>query len=136
MLGTVSRWCFVVFSSDVWNIPSPIDQFLNGYVVQIHVKIIALCKQQWPPEQHPGKKSRHILHLLCHQGQWTIVTDQALTSTWGLAYKLQVSNISPAEVLRAKTPSLQRLGRILRFPCVTAFSQRTLNLMRHRSKQP
>ena len=34
-------------------------------VVQMHIKIDALCEQQW---LLPGKKSRHMLHLLCHQG--------------------------------------------------------------------
>ena len=28
----------------------------------------ALYKQWWPSKQHPGKKFRHILHLLCHKG--------------------------------------------------------------------
>ena len=33
--------------------------------VRMHVKINTLC-EHWLP--HPGKKSRHMLHLLCHQG--------------------------------------------------------------------
>ena len=28
-----------------------------------------VCEKQWLPEQNPGKKSRHMLHLLSHQGQ-------------------------------------------------------------------
>ena len=68
MLGTVYRWCVADFSSDLWNIPTPIDQVLDGHIVQSHVKIDALCEQWWLPKQHPGKKSRHMLHLLCHQG--------------------------------------------------------------------
>ena len=68
MLGTIYRWWVLAFSSGLWNIPTtPVDQVLDGRVVQTHVKIDALCKQRWPPEQHPGKKCRHILHLLCHQ---------------------------------------------------------------------
>ena len=61
-------WCVAAFRSGLWNIPTLIDQVLDGHVVQTHVKIDTLCEQWWPPEQHPGKKSRHTLHLLCHQG--------------------------------------------------------------------
>ena len=50
------------------NIPTPVDQVLDGRVVQMHINIDALCEQRWPPEQHPGKKSGHMLHLMCHQG--------------------------------------------------------------------
>ena len=57
MLGTVYRWCVAAFSSGLWNIPIPIDQVLDGYVIQMHIKMDALRKQWWPPEQHPGKKS-------------------------------------------------------------------------------
>ena len=34
----------------------------------MHAKRDALCEQWWPSQQHPGKKSRHMLYLLCHQG--------------------------------------------------------------------
>ena len=68
MLRTMYRWCVAAFISGLWNIPIPIDQVLTSHKVQMHVKTDALCKQQWPPKQHPGKKSRHMLHLLCHQG--------------------------------------------------------------------
>ena len=34
----------------------------------MHVKIDALYEQWWSPEQHPGKKSGHMLYLMCHQG--------------------------------------------------------------------
>ena len=37
----------------------------DGHVVQMHVKIDVLFKH-WL--QHPGKKSGHLLHMLCHQG--------------------------------------------------------------------
>ena len=36
-------------------------------VVQMHFKIDTLCEQWWL-KQDPGKKSGHMLHLLCHQG--------------------------------------------------------------------
>ena len=62
------RWCVTVFSIGLWNIPTTVDQVLDGHVVQTHVKFDALCEQQRPPEQHPGKKSVHMLHLLYHQG--------------------------------------------------------------------
>ena len=39
----------------------------SGQTVQTYIKINILCEQQWLPEQHPGKKSGHMLHLLCHQ---------------------------------------------------------------------
>ena len=68
MLGTMYRWCVAAFSSDLCNIHTPVDQVLDGRVVQTHVNIDALCEQRWPPEQHPGKKSGHMLVLLCHQG--------------------------------------------------------------------
>ena len=68
-------WCIaahvghnVLVSSGLWIIPTPIDQVLDGQIVQKLVKIDALCEQWWPSEQHPGKKSKHILHLLHHQG--------------------------------------------------------------------
>ena len=39
-----------------------------GCKVQMNIKIDTLCEQWWLPEQHTGKKSGHMLHLLCHQG--------------------------------------------------------------------
>ena len=57
MLGTMYRWSVTDFSSSLWNIPAPVDQVLDDRVVQIYVKIDALCEQEWPPEQQPGKKS-------------------------------------------------------------------------------
>lgn len=68
MLGTMYRWCVAAFSSGLWNIPTPVDQAPDVRVVQTHVKIDALCEQRWPTEHHPGTKSGHMLHLLCHQG--------------------------------------------------------------------
>ena len=68
MVGTVYRWCVVAFSSGLWNIPTPMNQVLDGHLVQMHVTIDALWKRGWPPEQHPEKISGHVLHLLCHQG--------------------------------------------------------------------
>ena len=67
MLGTMYRWCVAAFTNGLCNIPTFVDRVLDSRVVQTHVKIEALCEQRWPPEQHPGKKSGHILHLLCHQ---------------------------------------------------------------------
>ena len=68
MLGTMYRWCVYAFSSGLWNIPTPEHQVLYGRVVQTQVKIDALCEHCWPPEQHAGKKSWNMLHLLYHQG--------------------------------------------------------------------
>ena len=68
LLGTMYRWYVVAFSSGVWNIPTPVDQVLDCHVIQIHIKIYAFCEQWWQPKQHLGKKSRHMLHLLCQQG--------------------------------------------------------------------
>ena len=65
MLGTMYLWCVVHFSSSQWNIPTLINQVLHGRIVQIHVKVDTLCEQWW---SHPGKKSGHMLCLLCHQG--------------------------------------------------------------------
>ena len=56
MLGPMYRWCASVFSSSLWNIPTPIDHVLDGRVVQTRVKIDALCEQRRLPEQHAGKK--------------------------------------------------------------------------------
>ena len=65
MLGTMYWWCVAAFCSGLWNIPTPIDQVLDGHVVQMHIKIDALCEQQWVPEQHPGEKSGHCArHML------------------------------------------------------------------------
>ena len=61
MLGTIYRWCVTAFSNDLWNILT--------LVVLTQVKIDALCEQRWSLEQHPEKKSGHMLHLLCHQGR-------------------------------------------------------------------
>ena len=68
MLGSMYRWCVAAFSSVLWNIPTSVDQVLDGRVVQMHVKIDALCEQWWTPEQHPGKKSGQMLHLSYHKG--------------------------------------------------------------------
>ena len=68
VLRTMYQWCVAAFSSGLWNIPIPIDQTLDSHEVQMQVKTDALYKQQWLPKQHPGKKSGHMLHLLCHQG--------------------------------------------------------------------
>ena len=54
---TVSRLCVAAFSSGLWNIPTPLDQVLDGRMVQMLVKIDTLCEQQWLPKQ-----------LLCHEG--------------------------------------------------------------------
>ena len=62
------RRCVAALSSGLWNIPTSVDQVLDGRIVQMHVKIDALCEQWWPPKQHLGKKSGHMLHLLCHKG--------------------------------------------------------------------
>ena len=53
-VGTMYHWCAAAFC----------DQVLDGHKVQMHIKIDALCKQQWPPKQHPGKNSGYMLHLL------------------------------------------------------------------------
>ena len=45
--GWPYRWTAVVCCSALWNIPTPIDQVMEGRVVQTHVKIDALCEQQW-----------------------------------------------------------------------------------------
>ena len=42
------------FSSGLLKIPTPVDQVLDGRVVQMYFKIDALCEQRWQPEQHPG----------------------------------------------------------------------------------
>ena len=66
--GTMYRCCVAAFSSGLWIIPASVDHVLDGYILQTHIKIDSLCKQWWPPEQHPEKKSGHMLHLLCYQG--------------------------------------------------------------------
>ena len=68
MLGTINRRCVSAYSCGLCNIPTPIDQVLDGPIVQTHVKIDALCELRKPPEQHPGKKSWHMMHLLRQQG--------------------------------------------------------------------
>ena len=68
MLCTMYLRCVAALSSGLWNIPTPVDQVLDGRVIQTHIKIDALCEQRWPPERHPGKKFGHMLPMLCHQG--------------------------------------------------------------------
>ena len=68
MLGTILLLAHYCFEQCLWNIPTPLDQVLDGCIVHMHVKIDTLCEQRWPPEQQPGKKSGHMLYLLCHQG--------------------------------------------------------------------
>ena len=71
------------FSSGLWNISTPVDQVLDGHVIQTQVKIDALC------EQHPGKKSGNILNLLCHQGPLGTVCMQQDSGIWP-GYHLKV----------------------------------------------
>ena len=61
------------FQHGLWNIPILVDQVLESRLLQTQVKIDALCKQHWPPEQYPGKKFGNMLHLLCRQGSLGIV---------------------------------------------------------------
>ena len=68
VLGTMYWWCVTAFCRGLWNIPTPLDQFLDSHIAQMHINIDALCEKRWLPKQHPGKKSRHMLYLLCHQG--------------------------------------------------------------------
>ena len=83
MLGTMYRWCVAAFSSGLWNIPTPVDQVLDGRVIQTHVKIDAFCEQRWPTKQYLGKKSGHMLHLLCHQGPLgTVCLQQDSDQVW------------------------------------------------------
>ena len=65
ILGTMYQWCVTAYSCGLWNISTPIDLVLDGHIIQMHVNINVLCEQQWLPEPHAGKKSRHILY---HQG--------------------------------------------------------------------
>ena len=39
MLRTMYRWCVAAFSSGLWNIPTPVDQVLDGHIVQTHVRV-------------------------------------------------------------------------------------------------
>ena len=64
MLGTMYRWNVAAFNSGLWNIPTPADQVLNSCIVQMHVKIDALCGQQWQARPHPWNKSGYLLDLL------------------------------------------------------------------------
>ena len=85
---TMYQWCVAAVSSGLWNIPTPVDQVLDDCIAQMHVKINTLCKQKW---LYSGKKSRHMLYLLCHQGplelsaysrtQITCASGQATTYT-------------------------------------------------------
>ena len=42
MLVTMYPWCVAAFSSGLWNILTPVDQVLDGRIVQTKVKIDAL----------------------------------------------------------------------------------------------
>ena len=83
MFVIMYRRFVAAFSCGLWNIPAPVDLVLDGRVVQTHVKIDAFCEQRWPPEQHPGKKSGHMLHLLCSQGPLgTVCLQQNSDHVW------------------------------------------------------
>ena len=76
MLSTMKRWCVAAFCSGLWDIPTPVDQILDSHIVWTH-------EQWWLPEQNPGKKSGHILHLLCHQGPLgTVCLQQNSDHVW------------------------------------------------------
>ena len=57
---TMYQWCVSSFSSDLWNIHTPIDYVLDGRVVQTHSKIDSFCEQRWLP----GKKSTYFAPAL------------------------------------------------------------------------
>ena len=40
------------------DIPTPIDQVVDGHIVQTHVKIDSSYERQWPSKQHPGEDIR------------------------------------------------------------------------------
>ena len=60
----VVRCCFQQWSVEYSHIRRPGSGWQH---TTDPVKIDTLCEQWWPPEQHPGKKFGHMLHLLCHQ---------------------------------------------------------------------
>ena len=58
-------WVCRCFQNGLWNITTPVDQVLDGRIVQTHFKIDAVWEQRWP---HPMKKFGYMLHLLYHEG--------------------------------------------------------------------
>ena len=114
MLGTMYRWCVAALSSGLWNIPTPVDQVLDGCVIQTHVKIDALCEQRWPPEQHPGKKSGHVTPAVtkdhwepsaCSGTQITYTFSQATTYISSPATSAQLPALFPTSVVRLRDKS-------------------------------
>ena len=93
------RWCDAPLSSCLLYIPTHVDRVLDGHIVQTHVKIETLCVQQWPPKQNLGKKLRHMLHLLCHQGQLGTVCSPAFRSRVPLARLPFISGYHPERLL-------------------------------------
>ena len=71
------RWCVAAFSSGLWNIPTPLDQVLDGLVVQMHINIDTLWEQQWPPKQHSGKKSGYSAVVKESTGEWNVFSDES-----------------------------------------------------------
>ena len=65
------------FRAGLWNLPTPVDQLLDGRVVKAQVKIDKLCEQQWP---HPGTKSGHMLYVLSPRTIWNSLSAAGLRS--------------------------------------------------------
>ena len=55
MLGTIYRWCVAAFGSDLWNIPTPTDQVLDGRVIPSQVKIDVSCENSSRPNSIQGR---------------------------------------------------------------------------------
>ena len=99
MLGTMYLWCVAASSSSPWNIPTPVDQFLDGCIVQMQCIVRAAVATG----QHPGKKSGHMLHLVCHQ---------KLLGTICLQQDSGVMNKSTGEWNGSLLSSVMRVGSV------------------------
>ena len=67
MLCTMYRWCVAALSSGLWNIPTPVDQVLDGRVklnehrriaahVVHNVSAVCRCFEQWSVEHSHSRR--------------------------------------------------------------------------------
>ena len=60
MLGKMYQWCVATFSSGLCHIPRPVHQVLESLIIQMYVKINALCEQWWPPNSIQEEIWAHV----------------------------------------------------------------------------
>ena len=70
MLGTIYRWRVAAFSSSLWT--TSVAQIPDGRLVQMHVKIDALCEQQWRPNSIQGRNPGTCCTCCVSKDHWEL----------------------------------------------------------------